>query len=143
MTKFKGWKTSKRISQFKHAFSQHNLFLKLYLGQYLFKTSFLFNITSLQFGNLIQYNICNYLISFFCKVCMNRVTWQRLIHFGSYNELSKGILLVFLMHHQKRRKFIFWNGMKIIWSINPGRRKECKYAIERYFDCIHYQLMKC
>ena len=38
---------------------------------------------------------------------------------------------------------IFWKGKKIIWSINPGRRKKCKYAIERYFDCIHYQLIKC
>ena len=143
MTKFKAWKTSKRISKFKHAFSQNNLFLKLYLGQYLLIKSFFLNIVSLEFGNMMQYNIYNYLISFFCKLCMKRVTWQRLIHFGSNNELSKGISLVFLMHHQKRRKFIFWKGKKIIWSINPGRRKKCKYAIERYFDCIHYQLIKC
>ena len=59
-------KHQRESAKFKHAFYQNNLFLKLYLGQYLLLTSFLlFNIVSLEFWNLIQYNIYSYLISFF------------------------------------------------------------------------------
>ena len=96
MTKFKAWKTSKRISLFKHAFSQNNLFLKPYLGQYLLKTSVLFNIISLKFGNLIQYHIYNYLISFFVKCVW--IGWRGSVWF----------ILAVTTNFQKASYWFFW-----------------------------------